>query len=123
MKSNVQQRRSKSIGQTPDEDSEKPETRVPADGRYDWLREEWKQSGHGDHYRLEGVDRALHAAQGLQGILLRDHRGRLLEACAPEELFHDGLGSNEIESMHEAVQLILYAAIDTMERLRTRGRV
>lgn len=122
MKSNVQQQRPKSIGQTPDDHSEKPDTRVPADGRYDWLREEWKQSGHGDHYRLEGVDRALHAAQGLQGILLRDQRGRALEACAPDELSHDGLDPIEVESMHEAVQLILCAAIDNLEYLRT-GRV
>lgn len=122
MKSNVQQQRPKSIGQTPDEHSEKPDARVAADGRYDWLREEWKQSGHCDHYRLEGVDRALHAAQGVQGLLLRDQRGRSLEACAPEELFHDGLDPVEVESLHEAVQLILCAAIDNLEYLRT-GRV
>ncbi|MCS4280531.1 hypothetical protein [Stenotrophomonas rhizophila] len=122
MQTNVQQQRAKSIGQSPDAHSEKSDSRVPADGRHDWLREEWRRSGHADHFRLEGIDRALHAAQGVQGLLLRDQRGRSLEACAPEELFHDGLDPVEVESLHEAVQLILCAAIDNLEYLRT-GRV
>lgn len=122
MASNVQQQRPKSIGQTPDTHSEKSDSRVPADGRHDWLREEWRQSGHADHFRLEGVDRALHAAQGVQGLLLRDQRGRSLAACAPEELFHDGLDPVEVESLHEAVQLLLFAAIDKLEHLRA-GRI
>ncbi|HIE1097843.1 TPA: hypothetical protein ACXJQL_000361 [Stenotrophomonas maltophilia] len=121
MKKTVQQPAPESIGQTPDARSEIPYEREPADTRYDWLREEWRQSNHADQFRLEMVDRALYAASGLQRILIREQRGRALQAAAPDQLSHDLLDEPEAESMCDAVALLLHMAIDTLEPLRSGG--
>lgn len=121
MKKTLQQPAPESIGQIPDAHSEIPDTREPADTRYDWLSVEWRGSKHADRFRLETVDRALYAASGLQGILIREQRGRALQAGAPDQLFHDGLNEPEMESMCEAVQMLLHMAIDNLEPLRSGG--
>ncbi|WP_164240553.1 MULTISPECIES: hypothetical protein [Stenotrophomonas maltophilia group] len=122
MKKTVQQPAPESIGQTPDAHSENSDVLEPADTRYDWLREEWRQSNHADQYRLEMVDRALYAASGLQRILIREQRGRALQAAAPDQLSHDLLDEPEAESMCDAVALLLHLAIDTLEPLRSEAR-
>ncbi|EMT5435482.1 TPA: hypothetical protein ACOFEF_001349 [Stenotrophomonas maltophilia] len=121
MKKTVQQPAPESIGQTPDAHSEIPDTREPADTRYDWLREEWDRSTlpKSVAHRMEKVDRTIQAVMGLQRVLMRDHRGRSLQAADPQSIRHDGLDEYEIEAMHDAVHLLVYTAADEMEYMRT----
>lgn len=119
MKKTVQQPAPESIGQPPAAHSEIPYERQPANTRYDWLSVEWRESKHADRFRLEMVDRALYAASGLQRILIREQRGRALQAAAPDQLFHDLLDEPEAESMCDAVALLLHLAIDTLEPIRS----
>ncbi|MEI2260751.1 hypothetical protein OHC51_07295 [Stenotrophomonas indicatrix] len=109
------------IGQTPDAHSEIPDTREPADTRYDWLREEWDRSTLPKSviHRMEKVDRTIQAVMGLQRLLMREHRGRSLQAGDPQNIRHDGLDEYELEAMNEAVHLLVYTAADEMEYMRT----
>jgi len=108
------------IRQSPAAESEIPDAREPADTRYDWIGAEWENSPapRDASWRLEGIERALHATRGIQKLLARDHRGRSLQSATPEELYHDGLDNDEVEALHAAMDLVLFGAVVEMERLR-----
>lgn len=120
MKSNVQQKPSETISESPGSSSEIPDTPLPVDTKAHFSDEVWQRHlcPSSVARQMARIDRTLQAIHGIHSLLERDWRGVSLRDTAPDSYTHSGLDSFEIESLHSAADLLIGDAMACVYALR-----